>query len=325
MMSLGGWLSLTYLIIFLFLSHFAPYVMGALILGFFLSLLINVPTNLFSKKMNSNVASVLSHLLVLGAFFYAAISFFPLVINEGKKLFSVLSTFAFPNTGEMDNLPTWILDVLDEFSKNISSFGINLINKLISVTPSLLMSTIVLIVTTIAIGSLKSLMKDNSWKLYPVNERDKGVKFLKSFYGEVEKFVHGRFLSATIVGFVIGIATYVAGIPNSLFIGIVAWIGDFIPYLGSIAAGILLAILGFTEKGLPGLIIGLLIALISNQIEMWFLYPKIQSKVLNLHWFIVLIASLLFGELFGFIGVLIALPLVIYVINFWEYWVVRIK
>lgn len=69
-MSLGGWLSLIYLIIFLVLSHYAPYVMGgALILGFFLSLLINVPTNLFSKKMNSNVASVLSHLLVLGAFF----------------------------------------------------------------------------------------------------------------------------------------------------------------------------------------------------------------------------------------------------------------
>ncbi len=115
------------------------------------------------------------------------------------------------------------------------------------------MSTIVLIVTTIAIGSLKSLMKDNSWKLYPVNERDKGVKFFKIFFMvKLKNSYMVDFLSATIVGFVIGIATYVAGIPNSLFIGIVAWIGDFIPYLGSIAAGILLAILGFTEKVCQG-------------------------------------------------------------------------
>jgi len=324
-MSLGGWLSLIYLVIFLILSHYAPYITGALILGFFLSLLINVPTNLFSKIMNNKVASVLSHLLVLGAFFYAAILFFPVVISEGKKLFSVLSAFALPKGDQITNVPEWVLDLMNELSKNISNIGFNLINKLISITPSLFMSLIVLIVTTVAIGSLKSLMRDNLWKLYPVNERNKGVKFLKSFYGEVERFIHGRFLSATIVGFIIGLATYIVGIPNSLFIGIVAWIGDFIPYLGSIAAGILLCIVGLTEKGLTGLIAGLAIALISNQLEMWFLYPKIQSKILDLHWFIILISSFLFGELFGFIGVLVALPIVIYVINFWEYWVLRIK
>jgi predicted PurR-regulated permease PerM len=83
--------------------------------------------------------------------------------------------------------------------------------------------------------------------------------------------------------------------------------------------------LAFTENGLIGLIIGLAILTTANQLEMWFLHPKIQSNALNLHWFVIIISILLFGELFSFLGILIALPTVVYFRNFWEYFVLKIK
>ncbi len=83
--------------------------------------------------------------------------------------------------------------------------------------------------------------------------------------------------------------------------------------------------LAFTENGLIGLIIGLAILTTANQLEMWFFNPRIQSNALNLHWFVIIISILLFGELFSFLGILIALPIVVYIRNFWEYFVIKIK
>ncbi|HBT51185.1 MAG TPA: AI-2E family transporter, partial [Petrotoga sp.] len=65
-------MSLIYLVVFLLLAHFSPFIIAALILGVFLSMLIEAPQKLFSKFMNSKISAVLSHILVLGLVLYAA-------------------------------------------------------------------------------------------------------------------------------------------------------------------------------------------------------------------------------------------------------------
>ena len=324
LLSQGGWLTLIYLVLFLFLAQFAPFIVGALILGVFLSMLIEAPTALFSKIMNSKVSSVLSHILVLGLIFYAVITFFPVIINEGRKLFSMLSTLTIPQE-QLDQIPEWLITFINNLNKNVSDFALGLINKFISYTPNLITAAIVLIVTTSAIGSLKSMVSSNLWKFYSINDREIGVKFMKDTYKQFERFVHGQFLAAMIVGAFIGLTSFIFKIPSALFLGILAWITDFIPYLGVVISAIPLLMLAFTERGILGLIIGIVILVIANQVEMWFLHPKIQSNALNLHWFIIIISILLFGELFSFLGILIALPVVVYIRNFWEYFVIKIK
>jgi predicted PurR-regulated permease PerM len=81
--------------------------------------------------------------------------------------------------------------------------------------------------------------------------------------------------------------------------------------------------LAFSAKGLAGVLIGVIILVLANQIEMWFLSPKIQSKSLKLHWYVILISILLFGELFSFAGVLIALPSIMYIKNYWDFFVTK--
>jgi predicted PurR-regulated permease PerM len=81
--------------------------------------------------------------------------------------------------------------------------------------------------------------------------------------------------------------------------------------------------LAFSAKGFVGLLIGVIILVLANQIEMWFLSPKIQSKSLKLHWYVILISILLFGELFSFAGVLIALPSIMYIKNYWDFFVTK--
>ncbi|WP_233186803.1 MULTISPECIES: AI-2E family transporter [Petrotoga] len=325
MLSQGGWLSLIYLGIFLLLSYFSPFIISALILGVFLSMLIEAPQNLFSKFMNSKLSALLSHVLVLGLVLYAAITFFPLVINEGRKLFSMLSSLTIPQEEAMAQLPEWLVTFINDLNKNLSDFALGLMNQLLSSIPNLITSAIVLVVTTTAIGSLKKITKNNLWKLYPVNDREKGLKFMKDTYSQFERFVHGQFLAAIIVGTFIGLMSFLFRIPSAFFLGILAWITDFIPYLGVVISAVPLLMLAFTENGLVGLIIGIAILTTANQLEMWFLQPKIQSNALNLHWFVIIISILLFGDLFSFLGIFIALPIVVYLRNFWEYFVIKIK
>jgi predicted PurR-regulated permease PerM len=56
---------------------------------------------------------------------------------------------------------------------------------------------------------------------------------------------------------------------------------------------------------------------------MWILSPRIQSKSLKLHWFVILISILIFGDLFSFAGVLIALPSIMYIKNYWDFFVTK--
>lgn len=131
----------------------------------------------------------------------------------------------------------------------------------------------------------------------------------------------GQVLVAAFVGFFVGVMSLIFKIPSAIFLGVLAFITDFIPYLGVIISAIPLLMLGFASHGLKGLIIGVLILLSANQLEMWFLAPKIQSNALKIHWFFILIAILLFGDVIGFGGIFVALPTLIYVKNFWNQYV----
>jgi predicted PurR-regulated permease PerM len=113
------------------------------------------------------------------------------------------------------------------------------------------------------------------------------------------------------------------GIPGSFFLGVLAWVTNFIPYLGVIIAAVPLLMLAFSAKGIAGLLIGVIILILANQIEMWILSPRIQSKSLKLHWFVILISILIFGDLFSFAGVLIALPSIMYIKNYWDFFVTK--
>lgn len=145
--------------------------------------------------------------------------------------------------------------------------------------------------------------------------------FLKTTYSEFERFVGGQVLVAIFVGVFVGVGAFLFRIPSAFFLGMLAFITDFVPYLGVIISAIPLLMLSFSVHGLYGLLIGTIILVAANQLEMWILAPRIQSSALNIHWFIILITILIFGDLFSFGGVLIALPFLIFLRNYWKHYV----
>jgi predicted PurR-regulated permease PerM len=83
----------------------------------------------------------------------------------------------------------------------------------------------------------------------------------------------------------------------------------FIPYLGFALALVLALVAGMLQFGpLEGLWRIALIYALGQAIESWWLTPKLVGERIGLHPVTVIVALLIFGALFGFFGVLLALP-----------------
>lgn len=315
--SKGGWLTMIYYLLFILVFKLSPFTTGALIIGVYLSTIVEVPQKLLGKKMNAKSAKIISNIIIFGLMIYAFANFFPVIINEAQNIFKTVQNIQLSETENL-NIPDWLIEIVNNLNTSISQIVLKVLNSAISYLPSTISAIIVIAVTTIVINTLKPSISKNLWKLYPTKERTKGTMFMKKSYHDFEKFVRGQFLVATFVGIFVGIGCFITGIPGALFLGILSWITDFIPFIGIIIATIPVIMLGFSAKGLFGIIAGLIIIVAANQLETWVLSPRVQSDNLNLHWFVILVSILMFGEFFGVLGILLALPSVMYFINFWN-------
>ena len=124
-------------------------------------------------------------------------------------------------------------------------------------------------------------------------------------------FLRGQFIVMLALGAIYAIGLSIVGLKLGLLIGIVAGLISFVPYLGA-ATGIVLAVLaalvqaqGFDLKLL--LMVGAVFT-VGQLIESYILTPRIVGDRIGLHPVAVIFAIMAGGQLFGFVGMLLALP-----------------
>ncbi len=122
-------------------------------------------------------------------------------------------------------------------------------------------------------------------------------------------YVRGVATVCLVLGAFYAVALSLIGLNGGLFVGLLAGALSFIPYLGAIG-GLLLSVgLAFAQFDSYWLVAGTAaIFLIGQAVEGNFLTPKLVGEKVGLHPVIVIFALLAGGALFGFTGVLIALP-----------------
>lgn len=122
-------------------------------------------------------------------------------------------------------------------------------------------------------------------------------------------YIHGQALVSLIVAIYYAVALSVVGLNFAFIIGIVVGILCFIPYVGE-ATGVLLAVsLAAVQFGTWGkIIVVAAIFLVGHVGGGDILQPKLIGSRVHLHQVWVIFALLAFGSLFGFLGVLLALP-----------------
>jgi predicted PurR-regulated permease PerM len=132
---------------------------------------------------------------------------------------------------------------------------------------------------------------------------------------EIDAAISGFFRGQTAVCLILGsfysVALTFTGLNFGLLIGIISGLITFIPYIGSMT-GLILSLGVAIAQFWPAyglIVIVLSIFLVGQFIEGYVLAPKLVGESVGLHPVWVIFALLAFGYLFGFVGLLVAVPL----------------
>lgn len=121
-------------------------------------------------------------------------------------------------------------------------------------------------------------------------------------------FIRTQALVSLVDAVLIGIGLVILGVPLAYALAIITFIGGFVPIVGAFVAGGLAVLIALVSNGVVTALIVLAIILAVQQLEGNILQPWLQSKSMNLHAVIVLLAVTLGATVFGVIGAFLAVP-----------------
>ena len=122
-------------------------------------------------------------------------------------------------------------------------------------------------------------------------------------------FLRGQFAVMLTLGVLYALGLWAVGLDLGLLIGFIAGLVSFVPYLGpatGVVLGVIAALVQFGDWQHVALVLG--VFGIGQLIESYWLTPKLVGDKIGLHPVAVIFAIMAGGQLFGFLGVLLALP-----------------
>ena len=121
-------------------------------------------------------------------------------------------------------------------------------------------------------------------------------------------YVSGKIIVSAIVGLCVYVILLVTGTPYAALSAILLGIGNMIPYVGSIIGGIIAFFLILLVAPIKTIILLVAIA-ISQLVDGFIVGPKIIGNKVGLNTFWVIVSMIIFGNLFGIVGMFLGAPI----------------
>jgi len=122
-------------------------------------------------------------------------------------------------------------------------------------------------------------------------------------------FMRGQFYVMLALGMIYSLGLWLVGLELALLIGMMAGLVSFVPYLGSIVGIVVACVAGLLQfHDVMYLIPVAIVFVVGQSLEGMLLTPWLVGDKIGLHPVAVMFAVLAGGQLFGFLGVLLALP-----------------
>ncbi|WP_164519624.1 AI-2E family transporter [Nocardioides ferulae] len=133
-------------------------------------------------------------------------------------------------------------------------------------------------------------------------------KVLSEVFATLGGFVRTQAIVSFFDAVLIGVALVVIGVPLALPLAVLTFIGGFVPILGAFVAGGLAVLVALVSVGWEGALMVLAAIVVVQQLEGNVLQPWLQSKAMQLHAGVVILAVTLGSTLFGVAGAFLAVP-----------------
>jgi len=309
------------IIIFFFLLYLLSDLVTITAISFLLFFIFEPLVKRLEKEGLNRLPATLIIFVVVGFLGYLFLSFIiPQLTYQMNQLLAALKEYStHENMLEIENEIYRYFPVFSpgELSRTVEGIIDSQKFKSIESIPEILSGivsaiTILVIVPFITFFLIKDSRKifRNFLQIMPNRYFEMSYWIIKRIRFQLGRFVRSWIFDATFVGVSCGLGFYLIGIDNALPLGVIAGIGHLVPYFGPIIGGIPAALLSISQYGdlskIP--LIALLLTII-YLLDNGFVQPVVFSKGVNMHPIAIILLIIAGSELFGVIGMLLAIPI----------------
>lgn len=276
-------------------------------IGFVYAWLLNPLIKKLDKKNKRGIISVLVFLgviLIIGVFLYFLI---PVFYQEIAELIEILPELFGKIEDKINNMG--FKDCLD----NILTFLVNNVPLYLVNFVKILFKYLGVIGIGLILGLYMSIDYEKIVKkiydIVPKKHKCVVINLSQEVSEEVRKCVNGTLFVAFCVFVMDSLCFWLIGLDAPLLFGALCGITDLIPYIGPYIGGIAAVCVGFTESKLVG-ILTIILCVVVQSIENYVLQPIVMSKSIKISPVLIIIGLLVFGNLFGVVGMILATPCV---------------
>jgi predicted PurR-regulated permease PerM len=145
-----------------------------------------------------------------------------------------------------------------------------------------------------------------------LSDKKRALKVVHNVESEISRYLFTITIINIIVGIVVGTGLWLIGIPNAFVWGVASCVLNFLPYIGALIAIVLVGIISITTFDSLGVgLIAPVFVLFCHIVEGQFLTPLLLGRRLELNAVAVFISISFWSWLWGFVGALMAVPLLV--------------
>ena len=227
------------------------------------------------------------------------------IIASNEKLLDLLQT---SYDKLQDGLDTWVRTKLMPSMQNIlSGAAVGVVNVVTWIKNVI----IGLIVSVYLLASRKKFGQQGKLILYSLIKPRwadlimEEIRYADKMFGG---FINGKILDSAIIGVLCYIACLIFKFPSALLVSVIIGVTNVIPFFGPFIGAIPATLLILIQNPIKALWF-ILFILVLQQVDGNIIGPKILGNTTGLSSFWVLFSILLFGGLWGFVGMIVGVPL----------------
>lgn len=247
-------------------------------------------------------------ILILGTAAYIAV---PILLEEFQNFISYFSSVSYSLFGikipslQIGSIGQYWQETLNAIGVSGASIG--------SAVGSIFFQGFLVVATVVSSFYLTfdATVLERVIKAIVPSAQEKGALTLfNNFKKRIRKWFSAQLLLCLIVGLVVWLGMWLLGVPYAFAIGILAAVFELVPMIGPAIVGVAAFLIAISQSFALG-IYALIFFMIVQQLENNILVPLVMGRAMRVHPLMVILSMLAGGQIAGFIGVLLAVPIAV--------------
>lgn len=178
---------------------------------------------------------------------------------------------------------------------------------------------------TVFISSFYLLLDENNLGRFIASflspaRSERVMAIIEKISRKISGWLRGQIILMLVVGLIDGLGLALLGAPYPLLLGVWSGLTEAVPVVGPILGALPAVVLSFVALGWLKALFVLALYVAVQQVENHVLVPKIMGRVLGLSPVTIIFALLIGGNLLGFLGIILAIPVTAVISVFLDEW-----